>query len=75
MFRQVLRKMNKSFTKLGHEECESCETFIQHYLNHNRYNVQENSDCDRCKNWLLHFEMYTNASIKYDEHSEKTKNG
>lgn len=76
MYRQVLRKMNISFTKLGHEECESCETFIQHDPNHNRHNVQENIDCcDECKKWSLHFEMYTNARKKYDEHSEKTKKG
>lgn len=75
MYRQILRKMNISFTKLGHEECELCETFIQHDPNHNRHNAQENSDCDGCNKWSLHFEIYTNARIKYNEHSEKTKNG
>jgi len=44
-------------------------------LNRSRHNAQENSDCDGCKNWSLHFEIYTNARIKYNEHSEKTKNG
>jgi len=50
-------------------------TFIQHNPNHNKHNVQENSDCDMCKKWSLHFEMYTNARIKYEEQSGKTKNG
>lgn len=57
------------------QECEICETFIQHDPNHNRHNAQENSDCDGCNKWSLHFELYTNARIKYNEHSEKTKNG
>lgn len=29
-YRKQLRKLNIYFTKLGHEECELCETFMQH---------------------------------------------
>lgn len=67
--------MNISFTKLGHEECELCETFNQHHPDHNKHNVHENSNCDMCNTWSLHYEMYTKARLKYEEHTVKPKNG
>ena len=45
--------MKISFTKLSEEECEVCETFKQHELPKNRYEVEDidndEQTCETCK--------------------------
>lgn len=44
LYRRILRERKISFTRLGHEECESCETFNLH--EHSKEDLKE--DCQIC---------------------------
>lgn len=37
--------MNISFTRLGHEECEKCESFCLHNSAHTKENLEVNKNC------------------------------
>lgn len=55
VYRKIVSKdMNISFTKLGNEECEKCESFELHNENHRKETADQNVDCDTCKEWTLH---------------------
>ncbi|CAH0397369.1 unnamed protein product [Chilo suppressalis] len=59
----LTNKMNISFAKLGHEQCETCETFNLHNLDH----VKEPcTDCQICKTYAHHKIKYTLAREMYD---------
>ena len=51
-YRNVVRDLNISFVKLGHEECEICEGFLLHDDTHDKNNI--NNDCVCCQNWVGH---------------------
>lgn len=48
-YRHTLKEMKISFTKLGHEQCETCEEFEQHNLLHSKEKLC--SSCTVCINW------------------------
>lgn len=56
-----------SFTKLGHEECDVCETFKLH--GHDKDNL-ENS-CKSCVLWKKHINRATESRKLYREHAEQ----
>lgn len=49
----VTKEMKISFTKLGHEECEICETFVLHNPEHTKENPC--TDCQECLSWKMVF--------------------
>lgn len=67
-YRSVVAEMNISFTKLGHEECEKCETHKNHNSDH--YKEPDHS-CDQCQLWLKHKEKYSEARKLYQIHIDK----
>lgn len=74
LYRKIVVNDKKiSFTKLGHEECETCEEFTLHEKNHTKENLDD--QCDRCQLWSKHINrakaarsMYrSNADSNFDE--------
>ncbi|KAL5242697.1 hypothetical protein ACI65C_010107 [Semiaphis heraclei] len=63
-----IKEKHISFAILGHEECESCESFKLH--DHNEENM--NSECDICVTKIEHSYRYKNARELYKEHSDKS---
>lgn len=70
LYRLVLKEMNISFTRLGHEECEDCTTFKNH--GHGEENI--NTECDCCQKYLNHKNKYTRARKAYTIDAEKGEN-
>ena len=60
---QKLKKMRISFTKLGHEECELCESFSLHSAEHTRDNL--NQTCDVCIKWQNHIRKAGESRQEY----------
>jgi hypothetical protein len=52
VYRAEVQKMDISFTKLGHEECEVCEQFSLHSPDHTKSNLIPT--CDLCVKWESH---------------------
>lgn len=75
LYRRTLRQMNIYFTKLGHEECETCEEFNQHDTTHTKEMLNININCSICIKWSIHYDMYKSARAKYDWHRNKETNG
>lgn len=70
-YRSVIKYMNISFAKLGHEECEKCEAFLLHDVTHSKENAAANNDCLTCCQWLQHIRK---AEISREEYrSDKHK--
>ncbi|XP_031333901.1 uncharacterized protein LOC116163910 [Photinus pyralis] len=72
LYRSEVSKLNISFVKLGHEQCERCEHFNLH--EHNKENVQI-ENCETCKIYDSHIKNagaarqdYKNDSAKLDYH-------
>ena len=65
LYRKVVKEMNISFTRLGHEECEQCEGFAMH----NREHTQENlcDSCELCQTWKSHIEKAKRSRSEYDK--------
>lgn len=65
----VTNVMNISFAKLGHEECETCETFNLH----NPAHVKNGCDpsCETCSSYLKHKARYVKARKLYDTDAKK----
>ncbi|CAG9814598.1 unnamed protein product [Phaedon cochleariae] len=59
----VSKDCNIPFTKLGHEECETCEIFKMHDPKHTQQNLIP--DCESCKAWENHTSKANNAREKY----------
>lgn len=59
----VTKEMKISFTKLGHEECEVCETFLLHNPEHTKENPC--TDCDECLSWKIHMTKANEARSSY----------
>lgn len=72
LYRQHLKKMNISFTRLGNEECETCEGYNLHKkeTSHDASN-QFVADCTVCVNWATHHEKYKKARELYSEHKNR----
>lgn len=61
LYRRILREMNISFTRLGHEECEECEKF----KNHGHAEDSIVVECKVCQNYSSHKYKYTSAREMY----------
>ncbi|KAE9521295.1 hypothetical protein AGLY_018314 [Aphis glycines] len=70
-YKKQLRKLNIYFTKLGHEECELCETFMQHNDAHTKDLGTLN--CKTCEKYKEHHKKYVDARINYETHSKCNK--
>lgn len=70
-YRHHVRKMNISFTCLGNEECEACESYNFHAKNtlHDA-RKQIDEDCTICADWAGHHRKYKAARELYNEHKE-----
>ena len=62
--------MNIRFTKLGHEECEKCETFKLHNSQHNEQNLDVG--CDACTTWKIHIDKAKLSREKYREYANQS---
>ncbi|XP_039288678.1 uncharacterized protein LOC111055158 isoform X2 [Nilaparvata lugens] len=65
LYRNVISEMKISFVKLGHEECERCETFQKHDVSHAKEPDEKN--CLVCQNYSLHKKKYEQARKSYNE--------
>ena len=54
-YRKIFATLNISFTKLGEEECETCEEFTQH-----KCEAEDGNECSKC---LQNSEHLQRASI------------
>lgn len=61
VYRSVVKEMNISFTKLGHEACEVCEGFKLH--GHNK--DSRSPDCETCQRWSSHIQKAEEARRHY----------
>lgn len=61
-YRKIVKKLNISFTKLGHEECEVCEIY---YIHNPEYKEKSHRNCNECKKYASHREKYTVARQAY----------
>ncbi|KAG5868844.1 hypothetical protein JTB14_012781 [Gonioctena quinquepunctata] len=62
VYRNVLKNMNISFTKLGHEQCETCGIFSFH--EHSK-DIQPN--CEKCEEQTGHSEKVKKARAAYQK--------
>lgn len=71
LYRGIIKEMNISFAKLGHEECEKCEAFLLHDQSHTKDNAEANTDCLSCCQWLKHIKKAEVTRIEYRADKEK----
>ncbi|KAG5861482.1 hypothetical protein JTB14_024714 [Gonioctena quinquepunctata] len=62
VYRNVLKNMNISFTKLGHEQCETCGIFSFH---EHSEDIQPN--CEKCEEQTGHLEKVKKARAAYQK--------
>ncbi|XP_063357626.1 uncharacterized protein LOC134660802 [Cydia amplana] len=69
LYRQVVKEMNISFTNLGNEECEVCESY-QIHKKESSHNIEENilDNCEDCTSFAIHHDKYVAARKLYEEH-------
>lgn len=60
-YRKMVDKMNISFTKLGHEKCEECETYAQHKL----VCTEAEPNCNVYVEHIEHKRRYDRARVEY----------
>lgn len=65
LYREEVAKQNISFTKLGNEECWSCEIFSQHEKTTSHRKTDPDSNCDDCNLWTQHRKKYRRAREEY----------
>lgn len=58
-----------SLAYIGHEECESCEEFSLHNINHTKDNLKETYDV--CSSWKRMFVAVGNDIETEQQHSVK----
>lgn len=68
LYREEVDKMNISFVKLGHEECEVCEHFKMHP--HTAEELDDN--CEGCQFWKKHNDRATVSRELYKEDKERS---
>lgn len=74
LYRSIVKEMNISFTKLGHEECEKCESFLLHDPNHNKENASVNKDCSNCFQWLQYIKKVEETREEYRVDKQEKNN-
>ncbi|XP_072940560.1 uncharacterized protein [Epargyreus clarus] len=72
-YRKVVKKLNISFTKLGHEECEICEKYFLHNAYHKELRHRK---CEDCRSYEHHHQKYVTARQEYkkDVNKQNTSN-
>lgn len=70
-YRTVVKKMNISIVKLGHEECETCEAFNLHDETHTKENLQTSCDC--CNKWIKHIKRADASRQMYAKDKDKAE--
>jgi hypothetical protein len=65
LYRKVVKQMNISFKRLGHEECEQCESFAMHNRDHTQEALCDS--CDLCCSWKLHIDKAKRSRCEYDK--------
>lgn len=65
----VSNVMNISFARLGHEECESCEKFNIHNLDHTKNG--RDSECETCNLYTKHKKIYIKARKHYEADTKR----
>ena len=75
LYCSVIREMKIPFAKLGHEECDQCEVFMQHNPNHKKDSL--NPNCEYCTKWSDHNKKARICRDEYQKDCEKynTENG
>lgn len=75
LYRSHLKSMNISFTRLGNEECEQCESY-KHHTKETSHDVRKQCfpDCDTCLAWAKHHDRYKKARALYDAHKAIKQN-
>lgn len=70
IYREVVSSLNISFSRLGHEECWTCEKFKIHgqTSGHTKDSVEKN--CQECILFNTHRKKYTEARILYKSDSK-----
>lgn len=63
LYRSFLTEMNVTFSKVGVDECDMCETFNKHNSTHDKNNLFP--DCDICYKWSIHMKRDSEAKNKY----------
>ena len=59
-YRKKFVSMKISFTKLGKEEYEVCETFKQHECPKNRYEAEDiDNDEQTCETWITQEQLWS----------------
>lgn len=71
VYRKIVKKLNISFTKLGHEECEVCEKY---FIHNPEYKEKTHRNCQECRNYERHRQKYTTARQAYKRDVEKQNN-
>lgn len=67
-YRKIVKKLNISFTKLGHEECELCEKY---YIHNPDYKEKSHRNCLECKDYAQHHQRYILARQEYKKDVDK----
>jgi hypothetical protein len=75
LYRKHLKTMNISFTRLGNEECEVCESYHLHKKQTaHDVTVQLEAECSICVQYSQHHEKYTKARQLYSGHKDLPQN-
>lgn len=74
---QVMRDMNISLVKLGHEQCESCVSAIQHQKasGHSTETPPLDSSCSICEEYSEHLQLAKASRAEYRHDGESVKPG
>lgn len=69
---RVMRDMNISLVKLGHEQCESCVSATKHQKasGHSTETIPLDSACSICEEYLEHLQLAKAARMEYREDGE-----
>ena len=86
-YRKIVREMNISFTKLGEEECEACETYKHHDCANKKdgeirdekaeeqkedeVHEQPGQECTTCKSQELHLQRASETRMVYRSHTSQ----
>lgn len=68
LYRRILKEQQISFARLGHEECEACETFTLH--DHNKDNLDDT--CEICNSWKFYDKLVKESRQLYRKYAEKS---
>ncbi|KAK5906851.1 hypothetical protein CesoFtcFv8_004759 [Champsocephalus esox] len=68
-YRQAVKSLNISFTKLGEEQCESCLLQEQHVKADHQGEAAVN--CPQCEKWQIHKDSATGSRLHYQSDAEQ----